>query len=318
MRRTPPARVSDPRRELREACAALELQHAFGGPALQPWQHPHAWVLAHLPRATLRRKYQCSHGWPAVQAREKLGIELANSSFHRSHPMEAFTDSSRARLGRLAGAVALALAAVFIFSILLGPGNVLHGNTDSQTAVRYAAQHGRLITLLGLLDGLINTLFASIIVLLIALSDGKALSPDSPTSRWRRQLLCSGRTRACFTRSQNWHSGAAQTPVCSRCSPSARPWTTRTRSSFLSPRPALLADRPITAPAGPGRLVEPHRRGGRSGGGHPALRRPRLRTGVGCIGLGVLDQPRRDSAGEALSISTAPRCQSRRERLRSA
>lgn len=73
-------------------------------------------------------------------------------------------------VGRAAGVTALVLAAVFILSILLGPGSVLHGNTDSHTAIAFASSHGSAIKLLGFLDGVINTLIGILIVLLIAVA----------------------------------------------------------------------------------------------------------------------------------------------------
>jgi len=81
----------------------------------------------------------------------------------------------RARLGRLTGVTALVLAAIFVVSIVLGPGNVIHGNVDSQTALVYVAQHGRAIALLGLADGMINTLFGILIVLLIAVAGANGI-----------------------------------------------------------------------------------------------------------------------------------------------
>jgi len=80
------------------------------------------------------------------------------------------TDPQPATLARLASLTALVLAALFIASILLGPGGVLHGDPDAATALAFAAEHGRALALLGLLDGLINTLFGVLIVLLIALA----------------------------------------------------------------------------------------------------------------------------------------------------
>jgi hypothetical protein len=74
------------------------------------------------------------------------------------------------RLGRLAGATALVYFAVFFWSIGPGPGDVLHSNIASQSAIAYAAQHGREITLQGWNDGLNKTLFGILIVLLIAVA----------------------------------------------------------------------------------------------------------------------------------------------------
>lgn len=76
------------------------------------------------------------------------------------------------RLGRAAGITALGAAAVFVLSIFLGPGNVIHGSPDSQTAVAFAASHGTAITLLGFTDGILNTLLGVLIVLLIAIARG--------------------------------------------------------------------------------------------------------------------------------------------------
>ena len=80
------------------------------------------------------------------------------------------TDPRRTRLARVTGLTALVLAAVFVASIVIGPGNVLHGDPDSATALAFAADHGRAIALLGFLDGIINTLLGILIVLLIALA----------------------------------------------------------------------------------------------------------------------------------------------------
>jgi hypothetical protein len=79
------------------------------------------------------------------------------------------------RLARAAGATALTAAAVFIFSIFLGPGNVIHGHPDSRTALAYAADHGTAITVLGFMDGMLNTLFVILIVLLIAVAGGNGV-----------------------------------------------------------------------------------------------------------------------------------------------
>src|SRR6266851_3335168 len=79
-------------------------------------------------------------------------------------------DRQRARLGRITGVTALVLAAVFVVSIFLGPGNVLHGDVNSQTALAYVAQNGRALAVLGFADGMINTLFGILIVLLIAVA----------------------------------------------------------------------------------------------------------------------------------------------------
>ena len=79
------------------------------------------------------------------------------------------------RLGRAAGITALTAAAVFVLSIVLGPGNVIHGNPDSQTALAFAANHGTAITVLGFADGMLNTLLGILIVLLIALAGGNGV-----------------------------------------------------------------------------------------------------------------------------------------------
>ncbi len=82
--------------------------------------------------------------------------------------MSLFDDQRR--LARAAGATALALAAVFVLSVLVGPGNIIHGNPTSGQALSYAAGHGTAIKVLGFADGMINTLLAVLIVLLIALA----------------------------------------------------------------------------------------------------------------------------------------------------
>lgn len=74
------------------------------------------------------------------------------------------------RLARAAGITALTVAAIFIVSIFLGPGNVLHANPDSRTALAYAADHGIAIKVHGFADGMLNTLLGVLIVLLIAMA----------------------------------------------------------------------------------------------------------------------------------------------------
>ena len=74
------------------------------------------------------------------------------------------------RLGRLAGATALVYFAVFFWSIGPGPSSELHSNVSAQSAIAYVVQHGREITLQGWNDGLNNTLFGILIVLLIAVA----------------------------------------------------------------------------------------------------------------------------------------------------
>lgn len=87
--------------------------------------------------------------------------------------MDSFDNQQR--LGRAAGITALAAAGLFIFSIFLGPGNVIHGNPDSQTALAFAAGHGTAITMLGFADGILNTLLGILIVLLIAVAAGNGV-----------------------------------------------------------------------------------------------------------------------------------------------
>ena len=83
--------------------------------------------------------------------------------------MNAF-DRQR-RLARAAGVTALVLAAGFVLSIVFGPGDVLHGNVDSRTALTFAATHGSAIKLLGFSDGMVNTLLGILVVLLVALAE---------------------------------------------------------------------------------------------------------------------------------------------------
>ncbi len=85
------------------------------------------------------------------------------------------SDSQLARTGRAAGIMALVLAAVFIASIFAGPGNVLHGETSAAKALSYSAQNGHALVVLGFLDGLINTLFGILIVLLVAVSGSNGI-----------------------------------------------------------------------------------------------------------------------------------------------
>ena len=75
------------------------------------------------------------------------------------------------RLARTGGVTALVLAAVFFLSIVLLPGGVLHGDTDSRSALTFAATHGTAVKLLGFSDGMINTLLGVLIVLLIAIAE---------------------------------------------------------------------------------------------------------------------------------------------------
>lgn len=79
------------------------------------------------------------------------------------------------RLGRAAGITALLALAIFVLSILQGAGNVLHGQTDSATALEFAAQHGPALAQLGFMDGMLNTLFGVLIVLLVVVGGGDRL-----------------------------------------------------------------------------------------------------------------------------------------------
>lgn len=81
----------------------------------------------------------------------------------------------RHRVGRACGITALVLAAIFIVSIFAGPGNVLHSDPDSRTALAAAAQQGAGFKMLGFLDGLISSLLGILIVLLIALAGEDAV-----------------------------------------------------------------------------------------------------------------------------------------------
>ncbi len=73
-------------------------------------------------------------------------------------------------VGRAAGVTALLAAGLFVFSIVFGVGNVLHGDTDSSTALAFAAQHGQAIVQLGFMDGMLNILFALLLVQLVAIA----------------------------------------------------------------------------------------------------------------------------------------------------
>ena len=79
------------------------------------------------------------------------------------------------RIGRFAGAAALAAFGVSFLEISMGAGNVLHSNLTTQSAIAYAAQHTRLITLQGTVDGLFNTFLGVVIVLLIAVAGGTGI-----------------------------------------------------------------------------------------------------------------------------------------------
>lgn len=76
----------------------------------------------------------------------------------------------RIRIGRFAGVAALAAFGVSFLQIVMGAGNVLHGDSTTQSAIAYAEQHTRLIALQGTVDGLFNTFLGVLIVLLIAVA----------------------------------------------------------------------------------------------------------------------------------------------------
>lgn len=82
--------------------------------------------------------------------------------------MDLFDDQRR--LARAAGVTALTLAAVFVLTIFVGPGNTIHGDPAAGQALSFAASHGVAIKMLGFADGMINTLFGILIVLLVALA----------------------------------------------------------------------------------------------------------------------------------------------------
>jgi hypothetical protein len=73
-------------------------------------------------------------------------------------------------LARAAGVTALVLAGLFAFSVAFGPGNLLHGDPSTSTALSFSSSHAGWIRVLGLLDGMINTLFGILIVLLVAVA----------------------------------------------------------------------------------------------------------------------------------------------------
>ena len=79
------------------------------------------------------------------------------------------------RIGRVAGAAALAAFGVSFLSISMGAGNVLHSDVTTQNAIAYATQNTRLITLQGTVDGLVNTFLGVVIVLLIAVAGASGI-----------------------------------------------------------------------------------------------------------------------------------------------
>ncbi len=89
--------------------------------------------------------------------------------------MEQAHGGSNAALGRLTGATALGMVVVFATSILLGPGSMFHSDPAAQRAIAYVAQNGRLIWVQGFLDGMVNTVFALLVVLLVALTGGRGI-----------------------------------------------------------------------------------------------------------------------------------------------
>jgi len=78
-------------------------------------------------------------------------------------------------VGRVAGLAALCTAAVFLSVLIAGAGGTLHSNLTAPQAVAWAAQNGQLIRVTGFADGLVNTLFAVVVVLLVVLSGGRGV-----------------------------------------------------------------------------------------------------------------------------------------------
>ncbi len=78
-------------------------------------------------------------------------------------------------VGRVAGLAALCTAAVFLSVLIAGAGGTLHSNLTAPQAVAWAAQNGQLILITGFADGLVNTLFAVVVVLLVVLSGGRGV-----------------------------------------------------------------------------------------------------------------------------------------------
>ena len=72
-------------------------------------------------------------------------------------------------IGRLAGLFAILMLADFIAFLFVDPHNTLHANPGSGYVLGWAAANGGLLKVEGLLDGLINTLFAILLLLLITL-----------------------------------------------------------------------------------------------------------------------------------------------------
>ena len=89
--------------------------------------------------------------------------------------MQPIEKYGRSYLGRLTAVVALLAAALFITSIFLGPGSVIHGRTSTDAALAYVSQHGQAIRLLGFMDGLLNTLLAVVVVLLVGILAGEGI-----------------------------------------------------------------------------------------------------------------------------------------------
>jgi hypothetical protein len=84
-------------------------------------------------------------------------------------------NESRSVVGRMAGLAALCTGAVFLAVLIAGAGGTLHSNLTGPQAVAWAAQNGQLIRVTGFADGLVNTLFAVVVVLLVVLSGGRGV-----------------------------------------------------------------------------------------------------------------------------------------------
>lgn len=72
-------------------------------------------------------------------------------------------------IGRLAGLAAILLLVDFVAFLVVDPHNTLHSHLSSQQAIGWAASNGGLIKVEGFTDGLLNTLFGILVILLLAL-----------------------------------------------------------------------------------------------------------------------------------------------------
>lgn len=78
-------------------------------------------------------------------------------------------------IGRFTGVVAIMMLADFIAFTAVDPHNMFYSNPSSQAAIAWAAGSGGQVKIEGFLDGLNNTLYASVMILLLALAGGRGI-----------------------------------------------------------------------------------------------------------------------------------------------